>query len=119
MIVRNYFEAEARIKPSPQGKGLVKHVHLFDQADFETRLKFNIYCEIEPGSSIGYHRHGENEEVYVVLEGQGVMTVNDQARTVKAGDVILNKPGWSHGLKNTFGEMLRILVFEVNKEEFK
>ncbi len=116
MIVRNYFEAEARMKPSHQGKGLVKHVHLFDQADFETRLKFIIYCEIDPGSSIGYHHHGENEEVYVVLEGQGVMTVNDQDRTVKAGDVILNKPGWSHGLENDSDERLEILVFEVSKE---
>jgi oxalate decarboxylase/phosphoglucose isomerase-like protein (cupin superfamily) len=34
---------------------------------------------------------------------------------VKTGDVIVNKPGWSHGLENTSDQPLEILVFEVAK----
>lgn len=41
------------------------------------------------------------------------MTVNGQAREISAGDVILNKPHWSHGLENNSDTDLKILVFEV------
>jgi quercetin dioxygenase-like cupin family protein len=43
------------------------------------------------------------------------MTVNNEARQVKTGDVILNKPGWSHGLENTSDHVLKLLVFEVRQ----
>ncbi|WP_226383594.1 cupin domain-containing protein [Paenibacillus massiliensis] len=67
-----------------------------------------------PGTSIGYHEHKQNEEVYVVLEGQGRMTVNGEERDVKPGDVILNKPNWSHGLENASDSIVRLLVYEAN-----
>jgi len=50
---------------------------------------------------LGNTHHGANEEVYVILSGHGTMTVNDESQAVKPGDVILNKPGWQHGLDNT------------------
>jgi mannose-6-phosphate isomerase-like protein (cupin superfamily) len=116
MIVKNFLEAEGQIKSSHGGKGLVKDVRVFDQQDFETALRFVIYNELQPGSSIGVHQHGQDEEVYVILSGEGLMTVNDETRAVKTGDVIVNKPGWSHGLENTSDQPLEILVFEVAKE---
>lgn len=88
---------------------------MFGQADFDTPLKFINYVELEPGASIGVHRHGENEEVYVVLAGHGVMTVNGECQAVKTGDIILNKPGWEHGIENTAQELLKLFVFEVDK----
>jgi quercetin dioxygenase-like cupin family protein len=115
MIVRSFFEAEGELKPSHEGTGLVKQVDLFAHEDFDTNLSFIIYCEIEPGRSIGYHQHGENEEVYAILDGAGLMRVNGQVQEVKAGDVILNKPGWSHGLENNSSEPLKVFVFEVVK----
>jgi mannose-6-phosphate isomerase-like protein (cupin superfamily) len=116
MIVRNFKQAAGVKKPSHDGAGLVDHAYLFTQNDLDTNLQFVLLCALEPGSSIGYHQHGENEEVYVILEGSGVMRVNDEIREVIAGDVILNKPGWSHGLENHADVPLKILVFEVNKD---
>jgi mannose-6-phosphate isomerase-like protein (cupin superfamily) len=115
MIVRNFKQIAGVEKPSHGGLGLVDHVYLFTQDDLETNLQFVLLCILEPGSSIGYHQHGENEEVYVILEGSGVMRVNDEVREVIAGDVVLNKPGWSHGLENNGDVLLKVLVFEVNK----
>ena len=42
-----------------------------------------------------------------------VLTVNGETSEVTAGDVIVNKPGWSHGLENNSDSPLKILVFEV------
>jgi quercetin dioxygenase-like cupin family protein len=50
-----------------------------------------------------------------VLAGHGVMTVNDEQQAVKTGDIILNKPGWQHGLENTSSELLKLFVFEVDQ----
>lgn len=116
MIVRSYSQVAGERKPSHAGTGLVNHVYLYTQDDLDTSLQFVLFCELEPGASIGYHQHGDNEEVYAVLEGRGMMRVNDQVREVTAGDVILNKPGWSHGLENHADVPLKLLVFEANLE---
>jgi mannose-6-phosphate isomerase-like protein (cupin superfamily) len=113
MIVRNYFEEHGEYELLHGGEGKAKNVRVFSKEDFETNLNFIIYTELDPNASIGYHTHGENEEVYVILEGSGEMTVNGETRPVKPGDVLVNKMGWSHGLANTSELPLKILVFEV------
>jgi mannose-6-phosphate isomerase-like protein (cupin superfamily) len=113
MIIRNFLTTPPTLEASHEGQGTIKNVSLYGADDFSTDLRFVIYSELKPGTSIGYHTHGDNEEVYVILEGRGVMTVNGQAREVGAGDVILNKPHWSHGLENSSETDLKILVFEV------
>jgi len=114
MIVKNFLEAEHRVVQGPhKGKGTATSTHLLRDSDFATNLKFINYTELHPGASIGYHPHGDNEEVYVILEGEGMMNVNGETRPVHAGDVILNKPGWSHGLENGPDRNMRVLVFEV------
>jgi len=115
MLIRNLFDAPYELQSIHDGKGRGKNALVFDAADFDTPLKFTRYVEMEPGSSIGVHPHGENEEVYVVLSGNGVMSVNDESQSVKPGDVILNKPGWRHGLANTSQEPLKLFVFEVDR----
>ncbi|HVO44023.1 MAG TPA: cupin domain-containing protein [Aggregatilineales bacterium] len=115
MIVKNYLDSAPEASASHGGKGLVSNVRVLDRADFSTALRFVIYTELEPGTSIGYHQHGDDEGVYVILRGRGTLTVNGQTRPVKAGDTILNKPGWSHGLENDSDGKMEILVFEVGR----
>lgn len=114
MLVRNFFEAEGEPQVSHAGEGLINHVYCFREDDFDTNLKFILAIDIPVGGSVGYHQHGDNEEVYVILEGRGLLTVNGAEREVRPDDVILNKPGWSHGIKNVTNTNLKILVFEVN-----
>lgn len=114
MIVRNYLKTEGKMQSSHDGVGLVKNVRLFNHEDFDTALRFIYYLEIEPGNSIGYHQHGQNEEVYMVIEGRGTMSVNGEKHAAEPGDVFVNKPNWSHGLENDSEALLKILVFEVD-----
>lgn len=116
MMIRNFLSVSATLEVAHAGKGVIKNVLLYDTADFSTNLHFIIYSELKPGTSIGYHTHQNNEEVYVILDGRGIMTINGQAHEVTAGDVILNKPNWSHGLENQSDTDLKILVLEVQGE---
>ena len=113
MIVRNFLDTPGKTQSIHDGKGVGKNARVFDKSDFDTPLKFINYVELEPGATIGVHRHGENEEVYVVLSGSGIMLTNDERQAVKTGDIILNKPGWEHGIENTSQESLNLFVFEV------
>jgi mannose-6-phosphate isomerase-like protein (cupin superfamily) len=64
---------------------------------------------LKPGSAIGYHLQKE-DEIYYVLSGRGVMTIDDKPFDVGPGSAILTRPGSSHGLRQTGGEDLVILI---------
>ena len=54
------------------GKGKIDFVRPFVTSDFETNLSFIDFAVIPPGNSIGRHRHGDNEEIYFIVEGAGI-----------------------------------------------
>jgi len=64
---------------------------------------------MKPGSGIGYHEQKE-DEVYYVLSGKGVMTLDDKPVDVGPGTAILTRPGSSHGLKQVGSEDLVLLI---------
>jgi mannose-6-phosphate isomerase-like protein (cupin superfamily) len=64
---------------------------------------------LKPGSGIGYHEQKE-DEVYYVLSGKGVMTLDDKPVDVGPGTAVLTRPGSSHGLKQIGSEDLVIMI---------
>jgi len=56
---------------------------------------------VHPGESTFLHIHKSSEEIYYILEGEGLMFVGDEQSIVKKGDAIANLPGVSHKIKNT------------------
>ncbi len=74
---------------------------------------FVDYAVLPPGASIGLHAHGENEELYLVLQGEGLMQLGDRSVRVRAGHLIVNPPGGTHGLRNDGNVPLRLFVVEV------
>jgi uncharacterized cupin superfamily protein len=115
MLIRNFLEAPLVTEQCHRGVGTINHTSIYTKADFDTKIQFINYVEIPPASSIGFHRHREDEEVYIIIEGSGIMIVNDEQTRVKPGDILLNKPHWGHELLNDSNEILRALVFEVLK----
>jgi quercetin dioxygenase-like cupin family protein len=80
---------------------------------FEGPWNFVDYAVLPPGTSIGPHRHGDNEELYLVLEGRGTMHLDGRDFTVEAGHVIVNRRGGTHGLRNDGTTPLRLFVVEI------
>jgi mannose-6-phosphate isomerase-like protein (cupin superfamily) len=77
-------------------------------------LRFLHDDVLPPGTSIGVHRHQDDEEYYYILEGQGIMTLNGQQLPVGPGDITAVFPGGEHGLENAGTSSLRVLVFSVS-----
>ena len=64
---------------------------------------------LKPGSGIGYHEQKE-DEIYYVLSGTGMMTLDGKEVAVGPGDAILTRTGSSHGLKQTGTQDLVIMI---------
>ncbi len=68
------------------------------------------WMRLQPGASIGMHKHEANEDTYIIVSGEGVFTDTEGRETpVKAGDITIARKGDSHALKNTGAEPLIFL----------
>jgi mannose-6-phosphate isomerase-like protein (cupin superfamily) len=60
------------------------------------------WMTLQPGASIGMHKHEDNEDAYIILFGEGVFTDGrGQKTTVTGGDITIARAGDSHSLENT------------------
>lgn len=97
--------------------GKVDLYEVLDSTDFKAKVDFLKRFVVPPKSSIGYHEHGNNEELYVILKGKGIMTIGQKEIIVRQGDVIKNFPFGGHGLVNNSDEDLDLLVFQMRIDE--
>ena len=60
------------------------------------------------------HTNKLDNEIYIILEGEGHYTCNGETVSVKAGDVLVNPPFGTHALANDSGSdvEMRVLVLE-------
>jgi quercetin dioxygenase-like cupin family protein len=78
---------------------------------FQTpRFFCDIYC-FEPGQEQKGHIHGDQDKVYLVLEGQGTFQVGSEKQVLRSGQGTLAPAGEEHGVKNHTDQRLKVLVF--------
>ena len=59
-----------------------------------------LVCRVtyEPGKRVPRHAHAHTEQVMVVLEGAVTMTIEDETRELRPGDVVVVNRGLEHEL---------------------
>ena len=78
---------------------------------FQTARFFcDIYC-FEPGQEQKGHIHGEQDKIYLVLEGQGTFQVGPEKQVLGPGQGTMAPAGEEHGVKNHTDQRLKVLVF--------
>ena len=78
---------------------------------FETERFFcDIYC-LEPGQAQKGHVHGEQDKIYIVLDGQGTFQVGKEEQVLAPGQGIMASAGEEHGVRNHTQQRLTVLVF--------
>ncbi len=78
------------------------------------RMFCDLYC-FEPDQFQKVHSHQGEDKVYCVLEGEGTFQVGEEKESVGAGSAILAPAGQPHGVTNTSGNRLVVLVFMAPK----
>lgn len=78
---------------------------------FQTpRFFCDIYC-FEPGQEQKGHVHGEQDKVYLVLEGKGTFQVGSEKQVLGPGDGTMAPAGEEHSVLNHTKNRLKVLVF--------
>lgn len=72
---------------------------------------------LEAGATIGFHRHPNTEELYLILSGCGLGHLDSEAFEVGPGDAWVCKAGHSHGLDNTGEEPLAFFAFMTHQSK--
>ena len=111
MIRRNEeFKVEYR-DSMREGTGKVKLTHLVSGPE-ELNGKGRMFAVItlNPGCSIGFHKHEGDSELYYIMKGTAEYNDNGEIRTVKAGDLTICPEGEGHGITNNADEVLEFVA---------
>jgi len=90
------------------GTGTVTIKHYFKKDEIQARCRLCAEMVVPPGSSVGQHEHSNEDEVYIIQEGKGIIIDNGVETEVEAGDAILTGMGSAHAIKNIGDTDLRV-----------
>ena len=92
------------------GYGSIYSKDIFFEDDFGGSIANLIHVTVPPGSSVGYHEHSGDEEVYFILEGNGKVRDDEVEYDVGPYDTVLTNSGHHHGIENTGSRDLKLLA---------
>ena len=114
-MIKNYLNAARQnLEKSHDGKGPYALYEIWGKDDFKSNCDFIDRVTIPANSEVGYHKHGNNEEMYIVLEGQGTMIIGGKKQNIKKGDMVLNPAFGEHGLINDSDHDIELLVIQIS-----
>ena len=98
----------------PEGRGVVGWQTLVSGDATPTEALTAGIAIFEPGGFLALHRH-EPAELYFILGGTGIVTLDGVDHLVKPGDCVFIPPMAEHGVRNLDLGVLRFLyVFPTN-----
>ena len=80
------------------------------------RIDFRI-SRYAPNAYVQEHAHKVQEQVYYVLEGEGLLTLNDERHLMRPHDYVYVPPGVRHSFTNTGLAGLVFLVMTTPAED--
>lgn len=93
------------------GKGTLYGSFAFDrnEATDWMAIKEIGWMTLQPGDSIGLHKHTVNEDAYIIISGTGTFSDGVKETQVTTGSITIARAGQSHALANTGTEPLVFL----------
>jgi mannose-6-phosphate isomerase-like protein (cupin superfamily) len=98
-VIRNIAEVPWREFPNHFGGALSKPLVLPETAS-SRHLDYRISL-YQPMAYVARHKHQVQEQIYHVLEGEGLMEIAGETRVVRKHDVIFLPPGVEHAISNS------------------
>jgi len=108
MDVRNLDD----IKPFVTKDGsIIKEIFRPDNSDFVGGGV--AHATIPVGEKSVTHIHKKSQEIYYILRGSGIISIEDESRAVNPGDSIFIQPQSAHNIRNAGKEDLELLCFSI------
>jgi len=98
-LIRNIAEVPWKEFPNHFGGALSKPLVMPETAGSQhIDYRISMY---QPKARVALHKHTLQEQIYHVLEGEGLMQVAGKPHVVRKHDVIFLPPGVEHDIENT------------------
>ena len=101
---------ERKTENARGGNGFIISKDIFLEDDFGSSISHLILVTIPSGSSVGFHEHSGDEEIYFILEGHGKVRDDEEGYDVGPYDTVLTNSGHCHGIENTGDQDLKLLA---------
>ncbi len=102
MFIRNKNQAQYR------RRGGLTSYWLLNYGDNDENQLMSTWVTVEPGGHQAIHHH-EPPQIYVIIDGEGLMTVGEEQQTVRTGDLVYIPPNVPHGIQNTGDTVLQYI----------
>jgi mannose-6-phosphate isomerase-like protein (cupin superfamily) len=110
VIRRNGDFRNEKIERMKGGEGYFSVTHLLNQDEFYGKGRLFARTRLEPGHSVGMHKHEGDMEACYFLSGSGTVYDEDGQHEVSAGDANIVMDGHSHSVVNTGNVPLEYIV---------
>lgn len=81
-----------------------------------TKMFCDQYCLL-PGQSQRIHSHEYEDKIYIVLEGEALITIGEEQDLVPEGNAVIAKAGTAHGVENASDSNVVLLVVMAPKPQ--
>lgn len=92
------------------GKGYVKVINFFNKEDFLGKGRLYGKSIIQPGNSIGYHKHEGDQEAYYLLKGKAKYIYNGIEEILTPGELAICREGDYHSIESIGEDELEYIM---------
>jgi mannose-6-phosphate isomerase-like protein (cupin superfamily) len=78
------------------------------------KMVIDQYC-LQPGQMQKVHSHYAEDKVYVVLQGEAMVEIDDERELLTEGMAVIARAGLAHGIRNDSANNVVLLVIMAPK----
>lgn len=103
-MIKKRDEQQTEIRKNMRGgPGEISIRHYFRKDEVNAPCRLCAQLLLAPGAGIGLHEHINEDEIFIIHQGKGVVVDGGREIEVEVGDAILTGKGASHSIQNIGG----------------
>ncbi|MEF3254620.1 MAG: cupin domain-containing protein [Deferribacterales bacterium] len=115
MIVRGNDIEPKKMERPRDGRGEAINLAYSALQGLEGRIKVFSVVDLAPDSMVGYHQHIDDMEIYLMLDGTGVVNDNGNVDIIRPGDMLITNFGEWHSIENKSSTPITFLAIIIEK----
>ena len=110
-MIKKRSEVQGKVTANLRGGiGDVTMFHFLTEQESKGAGRLFAKMVIEPGNSVGVHKHEDDMEAYYILKGKALVVDNGVEAILEAGDCHICPDGQTHSVKNVGEDTLEFIA---------
>ena len=101
------------------GKGVAQYRRALGPGDFYSNWAYVDHLLLPPGASLGKHRHEGLEEIFYVMQGEGLAEAGMESAPIRKGDAVPIMLNEQHAMVNTGTTDLEFMIIGIAMDKKK